>query len=137
MSIFKRPENISFKRLTLRISGMAVEVTEYELLKTENGMNAALYFGRWQYDELIARRDCLRSQKDCPADEYERFNTLLNSLKVVKWNGRSYNNPMVLDGESFSLEIELSDGRILYCHGTNSWPDGYRTLESAVRELFA
>lgn len=53
-------------------------------------------------------------------EEWERFWTQLDQLRAWKWDGR-YENPSVLDGTSWGLEI-LRDGKELECSGRNAYP---------------
>ena len=61
---------------------------------------------------------------------------LLNEIKAVKWNGSRLNNPHALDGESFVLEIQLTNGESIRCSGTNAYPKGYHDLYRAIIQQF-
>lgn len=136
MSIFKRQEKVYFSFLNISVQGTCAATAEYELKKTDIGMSAAYYYGSWRFNDDIERNDCLSDLKDCDSKVYEKINDIINNVKAVKWNGKMLNNPNVLDGEVFDLEIRLTNGDSISCSGTNAYPAGYHDLYNAVTELF-
>lgn len=136
MSIFRHSEPVVFLTLTLTIQGTSVITTEYELKRNDIGMNAALYIGNWNFNEDTERSDCLKKLNECSRESYEQFNSLLNDLKVIKWNDKHLNNPHALDGETFTLDIQLTNGSSIHCSGTNSYPKGYSDLYKAIKGFF-
>lgn len=61
---------------------------------------------------------------------------LLQQHKVSRWDGFAGSDTMVLDGDSFSLNITFQDESSLSAHGYMKWPKGYGEFEKAVDELF-
>lgn len=51
------------------------------------------------------------------------------------WDGFSGSNPNVLDGESFRLGIEFSDGTAVEASGTNRFPPDYFTAAGTMETL--
>ena len=54
---------------------------------------------------------------------------------LESWDGFRGSNPDVLDGESFTLEMEFADGASVYASGENRFPEGYRDAAEQI-ELF-
>ncbi|MBE6016532.1 MAG: hypothetical protein E7233_02830 [Lachnospiraceae bacterium] len=65
----------------------------------------------------------------------ENLRAILEKYKVSKWNGFNKTNKMVLDGNSFYLDIYMEEGDIS-AHGYMSWPNGYADFKDEVTVLF-
>ena len=52
------------------------------------------------------------------------------------WDGFSEDNPNMLDGESFRLNIAYVDGVGVTARGSNAFPEGYFKVKSAIRDFF-
>ena len=52
------------------------------------------------------------------------------------WDGFSEDNPNMLDGESFRLNIAYVDGVSVTARGSNAFPEGYFKVKSAIRDFF-
>lgn len=61
-------------------------------------------------------------------DVYERYG-------LAAWNGFSEENPYVLDGEGFWLEIELDDGATVTAHGSNAFPPDYFPAMREIQDI--
>ena len=122
---------MEFKRITLRLQGTMAWTQEYEIIRTPAGMKAAYYEGAWMYGRG-RRESCVASRKTWPAGDYEELCGKLDELQVLSWDGYVGNNPHVMDGESFSLEIEPADGKTIYAHGDNAYPKNYNEFEALV-----
>lgn len=127
-------KELDFERITLSITGMRASTREYELLKTDTGLLATMYDGPWLYNDEIKREDCQLSQGIGTDRDYRKVAETLSRLGVEKWNGYSGSDPNVLDGESFSLEIILSDGRTINAHGCNAYPKHYKEFFDCLDE---
>ncbi len=128
-------EPVNFERITISIQGTMAYSEEYEILKTEDGeVSLSYYEGPWLYDAGAERADCLAAQVTGDVELYKEINGFANSCGVFGWDGFSKSNPNVLDGESFSMEAVLVDGRTLYAHGTNSFPSGYGQFLAGLRD---
>ncbi len=69
------------------------------------------------------------------AETAEALRQIAEEHGVPGWDGFSGNDPYVLDGESFWLELAFSDGTAVYAAGTNSFPDGYYEAADAMEEV--
>lgn len=127
-------KEISFERITLSITGMRASTREYELLKTETGMLATMYDGPWLYIDDIKREDCQLSQGIGTERDYRKVTEMLSRLGVERWDGFCDSNPNVLDGESFTLEIILTDGNTISASGSNAYPKNYREFFDCLDE---
>ena len=61
---------------------------------------------------------------------------VIEDCGMKQWDGFHGTNPYVLDGESFSLIMEFSDGTGVYASGENSFPDDYQKAAARLDELF-
>ena len=67
----------------------------------------------------------------------EEVRRLLETYDVGSWNGFKGSNRMALDGESFGLYVEFTDGTTIQAYGTNSFPPHYQEVYSALWDLTA
>lgn len=124
-----------FKRITLSISGTMASTKEYEVLKTSNGMEASVYDGPWNFNKGTSRKSCRESSRRYNGQSYDMLCEKLDHLGVRKWNGFNESDPNVLDGNMFSLDIELEGGRFIRAHGSNAYPPNYGRFEEMLRNL--
>lgn len=71
--------------------------------------------------------------------ENNKIRELENILKkhhIENWNGFNKNDPNVLDGDDFSLSIEMNNGNKIHASGYMMWPDGYRDFILEIDEFF-
>lgn len=61
---------------------------------------------------------------------------LLNQYAVGNWSGFSQTDPMVLDGDSFSLFIITMDGKLLNAYGYMQLPPNYAAVRAGIEGLF-
>ena len=125
---------MDFKRVTLSITGTMASTREYELLKTKKGVEGALYDGSWNYNKLVTRRSCRVCHSEWGSSRYDELAAAFYKLGVPKWDGLSLSDPHVLDGESFSLDIELADGGNIHAHGCNAYPKNYWEFMELIDE---
>lgn len=62
--------------------------------------------------------------------EGQTWNSLIEKLGVIeidKWN-EEYNNPDILDGTQWSLDIEYNDGRGRHYSGSNMYPENFNSF---------
>ena len=69
-------------------------------------------------------------------DDMDALYALIDALKLAEWNSFDETDPDALDGESFSLSVELEDGGAISASGSNCFPAGYGEKVSAIREFF-
>ena len=60
---------------------------------------------------------------------------ILEDFDVASWDGFHDYDPDVLDGMSFSLEVEYADGTLVFASGENAFPEGYHEASSAFMTL--
>ena len=65
--------------------------------------------------------------------EWKRLlDRLYGRLYLHEWKKR-YDNPLVLDGEEWELEINLTGGRIRTYKGTNAYPPYWMELQEVFK----
>ena len=124
---------IPFERLSLRLNWCAAEEREYELKYEGGKLICSEYFGFWQADE--EREKCLENRLTLGEDKYNEICRRIGELGVREWYERSWDNPNVLDGESFRFSI-TEGGKRYEADGTNAWPKGYREFCTMLTEIF-
>ena len=68
--------------------------------------------------------------------EMDAFSDLLDELRLADWDGFSESDPDALDGESFSLDIEFSDGGAIAACGSNRFPADYWDAAARIESFF-
>ncbi len=66
---------------------------------------------------------------------YAALTELIGRYDLLSWDGFSGNNPHLLDGEGFSLEIRFTDGTAVAASGENAFPAGWREARDSVVTL--
>lgn len=61
---------------------------------------------------------------------------VLNKYDVAIWNGFNKTDKYVLDGDSFSINIKMSDGKTIEASGYMMWPKNYRSVEEELDKIF-
>jgi len=61
---------------------------------------------------------------------------VLNKYNVGSWNGFNKNNKYVLDGDSFSLSVNLENDKSISAHGYMEWPNNYNSVKEELDKLF-
>ena len=69
-------------------------------------------------------------------DFKEKLESILRTYHVGRWNGFNKNNPYVLDGDSFSMNITFQDGTNIFASGYMEWPKQYRKVKEEIDALF-
>lgn len=103
------------------------EIFTYTLTKDGDNYNYEL--------ELNCQNDYVSGEAD--ADMFENALKLVVDNHVAAWDGFDEVATDVLDGSGFSFRVNLSDGRTLYAHGSNAFPEGYHAVSNGLREMFA
>ena len=97
------------------------------IIITKTNKGADIYF------EFIYSQDD-NHEKHISLTEWKKIlNTLYKKLYLHEWK-RSYFEP-VLDGESWSLEVKLTDQRRRYYHGSNAYPPYWDKLKGLFMRL--
>ena len=131
----KPAKMFEFKRVTLRVSGMMASATEYEALKTAQGVEVSCYDGPLVYHEGTSRESCLKVRKKGRDTLYYELAEFFDKIEIEKWDGFSKSNSMVLDGYSFSFEAETVNGKTIYAHGNNSYPPHYGEFVNYLQDI--
>ena len=71
-----------------------------------------------------------------PAEWMRLLDRLYCKLYLHEWKKR-YDDPCVLDGEQWELEIKLTGGRVRNYSGSNAFPPYWAELKTAFRPFFA
>lgn len=100
---------------------------EYNV-KTENGRIYFIYENR-EYEEYGEMK------LECDADLKTELEDLYKSCRLAEWDGFDKYNSKVLDGDSFGLKIEFSDGGKMSAHGSNAKPDGYKDFFDKMEKI--
>lgn len=104
---------------------IAQPLQRIELLSSSSGTAHATFL-----------RNGHKVRKKISADDMEQFDSIVINGDVANWksNYSPANNLVVLDGYSWSVTIELSNGRIISSGGNNAWPEGdaLETLNSLI-----
>ncbi len=66
----------------------------------------------------------------------QRLLKILRQYHVGYWNGFNKSNRYVKDGNSFSLNVSLQNGRSIDSHGYMRWPKHYKEVRASFNELF-
>ena len=120
-------EHISFTESTMAIP----DITVSGITRTAEGASI-LINADYQSREIAYSVD---------AEVLDKVQAILEKYEVGKWNGYSGHNPMALDGSSFALYVQFTDGSSLSAQGTNNFPDNYsnvrREFDSLTSEAIA
>ena len=60
----------------------------------------------------------------------------LKEKKVGAWDGFDKADKYVLDGDSFSLYIRMTDDQSVSASGYMEWPEGYKEVQGGIDALF-
>ena len=66
----------------------------------------------------------------------EDIEKVLNKYNVEKWNGFNKVDKNVLDGNSFSIYIKMSDGSKVEASGYMMWPNNYSNVKEELDKIF-
>lgn len=65
-----------------------------------------------------------------------KIKEIIAKYDVNQWNEFAGNNKNALDGDSFGLRVEMSNGETISAHGYVKWPKNYTDVKIAFEELF-
>ncbi|MBR3298230.1 MAG: hypothetical protein IKI64_03395 [Clostridia bacterium] len=134
----RRPVALRFAKLVLHEYGSTAEESEFELIKTVDGLRISNYFGNW-WDEgkgEHSRKNCLAKRRRGSMELYNELTDELGRLNIASWNGFNENDPDVCDGMGFWLELELENGERICASGMNAFPPDYHVLAAKLHSLF-
>ena len=121
------PEDLpAVKTFRYATSGMCIEeFNRYQIKETARG--------RFAWIELHNDDHYVLPLTD---EDMASFSALVQELELTAWDGYSEVDRYALDGECFSLSVELEDGGAISASGSNCFPAGYGEKVSAIREFF-
>ena len=70
-------------------------------------------------------------------DMKKKLEVFLMEYQVDQWNGFHESNDYVLDGDSFSLRVQMKNQEVIEASGYMKWPKNYLEFRSKVDELFS
>jgi len=97
---------------------------------------------KWNEDKLIARikpngvADENATIIDIKEDDLRDLEEILKELRIGKWDGFKKSDKNVLDGNSFSLNIDFTDGTEIDASGYMKWPNNYKEFKDKVAIYF-
>ncbi len=69
------------------------------------------------------------------AAEVDKICKIYEEYELFKWDGFDESNSGVLDGESFSLDIYMTDGVFINVRGDNAFPENYFEVMGKLMEV--
>lgn len=69
-------------------------------------------------------------------EQVKKLEDILNKYKVYKWNGFDKTDKDVLDGDSFSLNLDMENGKSVVASGYMAWPDNYKEVKTELSTFF-
>ena len=70
------------------------------------------------------------------SDTIKKIEDLLNDNNVSNWNGFKKSDKYVLDGDSFSFSLHMSNGKSIEASGYMKWPKNYNEVKSRLDSIF-
>ena len=100
----------------------------YELIDKDNKLIALIKpYGISDEDKL---------EIEVSSDVKKEVIEVLQKYQVHKWDGFHKSDKNVLDGDSFSISINLLDDKNISASGYMSWPTNYRSVVSEIDTIF-
>ena len=110
------------------------------------GITGTSMYSNYQYDIIKKDNKYLCTIKNDEEEESHTFEIeekdvkeleeRLNDYKISKWNGFSKNDKRILDGYSFTLSINLENGKDVYAHGYMRYPKNYSKVSGYLTSYF-
>lgn len=75
-------------------------------------------------------------EKDVPIEVLDKLDTIVKKYNLFKWNGFDKHAKNVLDGHSFTLQVQYSNNDRIYATGYMKYPKHYKEAEKEILELF-
>ena len=133
--------------------GCGRDVCKQPVLRTGHGKEdyrdivTSVSFFRWSFNEIPSSVDIRKTdggtiyleasspdgfiQRGVTASEWKKLlNKLFGKMYLHEWKKR-YENPLVLDGEEWSLGIKLTGRRVRNYSGLNAFPPYWKELKAA------
>ena len=106
-------------------SGESVDaIRSFEIRRTDRGYLADILLLAGQVRLILSITE----------EEVAALSGSLGDLSA--WDGFSGEDPCMLDGESFRLNIAYAGGLVVAARGNNAFPEGYFDAKSAINAFF-
>ena len=119
--------------------GVSIESLSYETRFMMAGTETSLSISR-ENDGFTVVRTVGWEEPSCRARVSEEMGKnvadILREHNVLSWEGFSGYDPMIADGESFTLTIAFDDGTTISARGTNKRPKGMGQAMREIENLF-
>ena len=73
---------------------------------------------------------------EIPKEKVEEIANKLNEYHVSRWNGYNKTDKYVLDGDSFSFNLDYNEKDEVNAHGYMMWPNNYSNVKSYLINTF-
>ena len=77
-----------------------------------------------------------KQEVEIPKEKLEEITNKLNEYHVSRWNGFNKNDKYVLDGDSFSFNLDYNEKDKVTAHGYMMWPNNYSDVKSYLVNTF-
>ncbi len=122
------------------------EINSIKLIEYGYGDGRTIY-GHTKYTLKCDDKCILTSKLDGFPDEevfvveigdsdVDKIIKLFNEYNVASWDGFRKSDKYVLDGTSFSFNVETKDGQKIYASGYMKWPKNYREVIDGMVSIF-
>lgn len=78
-------------------------------------------------------------EKEIDKSYLEELAKIINDNEIYKWNGFDKSDKNILDGSSFTLEVNYSNGKTLKAHGYMKYPknynEGHKVLSDFLEQI--
>ena len=73
-----------------------------------------------------------------PIDEafLQELSAVIDSHNLRKWDGFQKSDPMMMDGDGFSLVVTFTEGAGIFASGSNRYPEGYHEAAETIEAVF-
>ena len=119
----------SFEIVTLHISGMMPQVTEYEIVKSGGNAEISQYAVEYNNGEKVRQ---LQKSAVCSAEDALE---MMNKCRLILWDGFRGKRPAgVKDGTDFTFKATVNKGKEIYAAGSQRFPKHYGDFTVWLRE---
>lgn len=124
----KMQEEHSFKSISLNVSGTMIgEIYSYKIEEKNKK-----YYLIVEYTGINNNKPYKKSLKEETVKEIEK---LIKKYDVDKWDNFNKVNQDVLDGESFSFNLEYKNKNKVYAEGSNSFPKNFFEFKEEYNDI--
>lgn len=73
--------------------------------------------------------------KQVSEEDIKKLDSIIKKYKIDEWNGFNESDIAILDGYSYTLKVEYSDGRKIESYGYEKYPENYEEGDKELSEL--